>query len=517
MAQRPNILWLLTDQHVPSISGFEGNSVIRTQHLDKLAARSVQFDAAICSSPVCTPSRMSMMTGREVHRCGAWNNHWVIFPEHPTWPGHFVQHGYRTCLVGKMHFGGKNQMNGFQHRPYGDLKHGLGHQPDPIENFPCHGGAGGACETTIPESLTQDVIVTRETLSFLLEQQDREPETPWFCCASYIRPHPPFTTPGRYMRYYRDKVPDISTPPDAYEKLDPFSKNLSNNESGQQLSDEQRMRGREGYYACIDFVDDCIGELLDGLEKAEAMDNTIIIYTSDHGEMAGEHGLWGKGIYFEESIRVPLLICGPGIEPGHHRVADPVSLMDLFPTMCSLAGLPQPDSPGGLDGVDASVVLRDPTQPGPRTYVPSGYYSWGVRAKGAFSPSEDEPHQAMRTLRSRDWKYVEIEKGDPLLFDLANDPHEMTNLATDPQHADRIKEMRDALHKGFSWDGVHRQFALDRERLPQFLSGLKPTTPNQYMLPDGRIFDAERELYDARWQALPPVPDGGGIIPQMFG
>jgi len=159
---RPNILWLLTDQHSPRISGFAGDSVVRTQNLDALAKRSVQFDSAVCASPVCTPSRISMLTGKEPHRCSGWNNHWPIFPEHLTWPGHFAENGYRTCLVGKMHLGGRNQMAGFQHRPYGDLRHGVGHQPEPMRFFPGYPFVRSAGATEIPESLLQDVVVSRE-------------------------------------------------------------------------------------------------------------------------------------------------------------------------------------------------------------------------------------------------------------------------------------------------------------------------------------------------------------------
>jgi choline-sulfatase len=512
--RRPNILLIMTDQHAPRIAGFAGDPVVHTEHFDALAARSVQFDTALCPSPVCTPSRMCMLTGREAHRCGAWNNHWVIFPEHVTWPAHFAAHGYRTCLVGKMHFGGRDQMQGFQVRPYGDLRHGLGHQPDPIDYFPAYAGPTGAGVTEIPESLLQDNVVTRETLAFLLEHHDKEPDTPWFTCASYSRPHSPFTAPGRYICRYRDRVPAIELPSDHRQQLDPFARAMASGENGDNLSPQQSLRAREAYYACVDFVDDCIGELLDGLESASLLENTIVIYTSDHGEMAGVHGLWGKGVYFEPSVGVPLLVCGPGIREGHHRVRHPVSLLDLFPTTCRLAGLPVPDD---LDGVDFSRVFEDPgSASSPRDYAPSAYYAYGVRVRGGVQAPEHEPHRAMRLVRGRDWKYVEIEGGEPLLFDLVRDPGEETNLATDPAQAQRCAEMREAVFRRFSWEQVHEQLAADRERLPEFLSGLKPTTPNQYRLSDGRMFDAEGDLYDARWLYLPPL-SGGGIIPQQFG
>ncbi len=379
--RRPNVLLIMTDQHAPRIAGFAGDPWVRTQHLDRLAERSVWFDTAICPSPCCTPSRMCVLTGKEPHRCAAWNNHWIIFPEHVTWPGHFAANGYRTCLIGKMHFGGRDQMQGFQVRPYGDLRHGLGHQPDPIDLFPGYGGAEAAGVTEIPESLIQDVVVTRETLAFLLEHQDADPETPWFVCASYNRPHPPFTAPGRYIRKYRGKVPPIELSPGDRERLDPYARRLFSQEF-LEPSPEQSVRGREAYYASVDFVDDCIGELLDSLQRADLLDNTLVIYTSDHGEMAGIHGLWGKTVYFEPSIGVPLLISGPGIRKVPSRTSEPVSLMDLFPTACALAGLPIPP---GLDGVDLTSLLADPAgAPSPRRFAPSLYCAYGVRVRARW-------------------------------------------------------------------------------------------------------------------------------------
>lgn len=512
-ARRPNILLIMTDQHARHVAGFSGDPVVRTQHLDQLASRSVQFEAASCPSPICGPSRMSMLTAREPHRCAAWWNHWVIFPEHVTWPEHFATHGYRTCLVGKMHFGGRDQMQGFQARPYGDLRHGLGHQPDPLTMFPGYAHVESAGITEIPESLLQDAVVTRETLAFLLEHHDRSPETPWFVCASYSRPHSPFTAPGRYIRRYRDRVP----PPDEHAsgrgRLEPFAANLIGREF-REPTPEQTLCGREAYYACVDFVDDCMGELLQALERAGVLENTIVIYTSDHGEMLGAHGLWGKTVYYEPSNGVPLLMTGTGIQEGHHRLGQPISLIDLYPTTCSLAGLPIPE---GLDGVDFSKLLAEPAGGHePRTFASSAYFAYGVRVKGAPQAKDDEPHRAWRLVRDRVWKYVEVEGGDPLLFNLAEDPGEYTNLATRPEHAHRGATMRKALFDGFSWDDVHRQLNTDRERLPDLLSGRKPSTPNQYMLPDGRIFDAESALYDARWLYIPPEATGG-IIPQQFG
>ena len=514
MASKPNILLIITDEHSPQVSGFAGDPYVNTDNLDALATRSTQFHTASCPSPACTPSRMSFLTGKEPHRCSAWNNHWILFPEHVTWPGHFAEHGYTTALVGKMHFGGKDQMHGFQYRPYGDLKHGLGHQPDPLSMFPGYNNAESAGITEIPESLIQEVVTTRETLAFILEHHDQKPHAPWFVCASYCKPHSPLTTPGRYIRRYRGRIPAIEHSDDAIAQLEPFARWIYDRLSPQLTLDEIQL-AREAYYACVDFVDDCIGELITGLERAGTLDNTIIIYSSDHGEMSGLHGLWGKGVYYEQSMGVPLLMTGPGIKLGHHDIYEPISLTDLFPTCCDLAGLPIPED---VDGVNFGPLLsgQECSKP-PRDFATSQYLHWGTRVK-ALAISMSEPCRAWRAIRTRQWKYVDVQGGSPLLFDMENDPNEMINLADPlkyPQHATRCVELREKLFRGFSWEQAMAQYKVDLERVPEYSSGIKPSTPNQYMLPDGRIFDAESELYGARWLPTPDVT--GGIIPQQLG
>jgi choline-sulfatase len=509
---RPNILLLLSDEHAADIAGFAGYPHVNTENLDRLADRAVRFDAAISPCPVCTPARMCMLTGKDVHHCAAWNNHYILFPEQLTWPEHFANHGYTTCLVGKMHFGGHDQMQGFQYRPYGDLKHGLGHQPEPLSLFPGYANPQSAAPTEIPESLLSDGVIARESLAFLLEHQASQADKPWFLCAGFTRPHAPYTAPGRYFNRYRDKTPHPPAPASIAGDLEPFAREYYDTFGYGELSEEQTRRGVEGYHAAVDFMDDCVGELLDGLDKAGLLENTIIIYSSDHGEMMGRHGLWAKAVYYEEALRVPLLVTGPGI--GQGQTDKVISLIDLFPTMCSLAGLPIPE---GLDGVDFSDVLADPTGPAePRSHATSCYYKYAVRVKHIMAPDLGAPNKAMRLSRQRDWKYVEIEGGRPLLFNLADDPHELHNLADDPACAERCEQMRREALGGMSWEEIHRQLIADQQRMPEFFSGVKPTMPNQYRLPDGRIFDAEAELYNSRWL---PIPDGctGGIIPQMFG
>jgi len=475
---KPNVLFLLSDQHNRRIAGFAGNEVVRTPNLDRLAAESLQFDAAYCQFPLCTPSRISMWTGVLPHKPRAMFNYAPIPPEFPTIPEHFAKHGYVTCGVGKMHAGGARPMNGFQSRPYGDLTPNCfcAHQPDPIAtakgqawtrhdigHFPFAG------ESEIPESLLQDSVVTREALAFIRDH----PADPWFVCASYARPHHPLTAPGRCFRRYWPDGPKLEPlPPGFPDDIHPHDRFIVDDYRLTEFSDEERRRGLAAYYASVDFLDDCIGDLLSALEWQGALENTIIIYTSDHGDMMSEHGLWWKRSYYDGSTQVPLLVRIPG--RAHERVGDVVELLDIFPTLCDLCGLP---IPGGLDG---ETLL-------------------GNRTKDfARSDHIDRTETTFRMIRTQRWKYVEFPEFPPVLFDMENDPGEERNLASMPEHAGVVSELRGRLWSdGESWESLWTMRRAAREKARAEFDVRTDRTPNQYALPSGEIVDAEGPLYDS--------------------
>ena len=349
-------------------------------------------------------------------------------------------------------------------------------------------------------------------MAFAREHCDAEPNTPWFLYVSYTRPHPPLRAPGRYLRYYRDKVPYTVYDASHYASLDSFDRWLAEGLGYDRFTAQQIKAGREAYYANVDFVDDCIGELLNGLENSGAMDNTIVVFLSDHGEMAGAHGLWHPGKFYDESVLTALLMCGPGIRDGHHEVNSLISHLDLFPTCCRLCDLPIPE---GVEGFDFSGLLADPNgSPAPRDFATSQYMHWGVRVKDQAIPS-NTPCRAWRAVLSEQWKYVEIQGGESLLFNRVDDPEEEVNMIDRSDVAGVLDDLRRELNTGFSWEEAVGQYQEDSLRIDAYASGLKPSTPNQYMLADGRTFDAESQLYDARWLPVPKVT--GGIIPQQFG
>lgn len=474
-----------TDQHNPHIASYAGDTYVRTQHLDGLAESGASLDAAYCQSPLCTPSRLSMLTGRWAANCGAWSNSVFRNPDHETIPSWLSKHGYTTATVGKMHVSGGNRTHGYQHRPYGDLGPVTfpAHQPDPPEtadgrwNNHSVGRFPFAGPTAIPESISIDQVVTTESLAWLLEHADAHPGQPWFFHASYARPHFPLTAPSRYIRRYVES--DLKAPvlpkqfPDGLHPHDRYTVDDFNLLS---FSEEELRHAVACYYACVDYVDDCIGGLIEGLRCEGVLDNTYIVYTSDHGDMAGEHGLWWKRTYYEASARVPLLVTGPGVERGR-RDATPVELVDLFPTFCEWAGV---DPPDGLDGESLSAVLQG--RPEERTKTCARSEMLGPR-----------PAQKFRMVREARWKYVEFPIGEPRLFDLELDPEELKDLMADPPGDAPLEALRKEAARNGTWETLNHRREAEVAAHPS--EGEKMRAAVQYRLADGRLISADGMLY----------------------
>ena len=486
MSRRPNILFLLTDQHSPHIAGFAGDRVVDTAALDGVAEDGVRFDAAYCQAPLCGPSRMSLLTGLWSLRWTAWAHGPALTPGHETIPGWLSKHGYTTASAGKMHFDDVDQMHGFQFRPYGDLvkSRAATHQPDPPDtadgrwNRHAVGRFPFAGPTAIPESLLMESVTTVESLAWLLEFSDQEPDTPWFFCASYSRPHFPLTAPGRYLRKYLAselKLPPL--PPGYPDRLHPHDRFIVDDFNLLNFSDEEHRKALAGYYACVDYVDDCMGALLEGLRRSGRLDNTYIVYTSDHGDMAGEHGLWWKRTYYDASAGVPLLISGPGIE-GNRAVSTPVELVDLFPTFCEWAEV---DAPPGLDGESLVPLLNGRPD----------------RRKKRMARSEliaDKPGTEFRMVRDERWKYVDFPSAPARLFDLSADPDETNDVGPDPPGEAPVDAFQAMLDEGGSWEEVLRRIGEERTRLERYPVQSRGTV--QHRLADGRIIEADADLYE---------------------
>jgi len=486
MSRRPNILLIMSDQHNPHIMGYAGNQWVDTPTFDQLAQSGKAFTSAYCNSPLCVPSRMSFLTGRYPHHCSAWDNQSMIDPSYPTIPSWLGEHGYTTASVGKMHFRGKDQHHGFQARPYGDLVDTpiLIHQPDPpdtadgraqshaVGRFPFAG------VSQIPESMQQDRVVTQESLAWLLDYASQNNDQPWFFTASYYRPHFPLTAPRRYIQKYQSR--DIAYPPlpDNYpDQLHPHDKFIVDDFNLTQFGTVQLQQALNAYYACVDYVDDLIGELLSKLKSAGCLDNTYVIYTSDHGDMAGEHGLWWKRTYYDASASVPLIVTGPDIT-DHSADNTPVELVDLFPTICDWAGI---EHPQGLDGESLVPLLNGKPENRQKKQVL-------VELLGGARQSQ------FRMIRENKWKYVTFPDATARLFDLETDPEETHDHIATVSVESIVTAMNADLQQFGSWEQLAQQQASDKSRWGKF--ELIGKSAAQYHLADGRIIDGDDHLYD---------------------
>jgi choline-sulfatase len=479
MGTRPNILLLLSDEHSPLELGCMGGRLVRTPNLDALAARGATFDATYCQSPMCVPSRLSFLTGKYCWRIGAWSNAEPV-PSGETSIMRFLGwHGYRTASIGKMHFLGEDQFWGFQYRPYGDF-FGDSHQADPLKGAPRHTMLPvGPSE--IPEELLQETIVTQLGLEFLERHEEQQP---FFLALSYNHPHFPVCPPERLWKlHYPDAgdLPDFG--PGFPDSLHPWMQFHRHFYSVDRWTEEDFRRFRAGYRACVHLVDEHVGRVLAALDQHGLRENTVVIYTSDHGDMNGEHGMMRKGNFYDPSVRVPLIISRPGTLPEGRRVPDIAELTDLFPTIAELAGLPAPHD---LDGHSLVPLLQTGDGGGRKGYAISESYTHGVPGP-------------MRMIRLGDWKYNLYLDAKPSLFNLREDPQEFHDRIGDGGETQRVARECDRLLRT-DWDeGKIRSIykpvltvAENQNRRPQ-------RTPNQYLTPEGRYVDAETFYKDVDW------------------
>lgn len=493
----PNVLFLLSDEHSfryqsrldPDAAG----EPVSTPALDGLAETGTTFERTYCQVPICSPSRMSILTGNYAVDCGVYNNGDVLQAETRTLPETLGENGYETCLVGKMHFSGDRQYAGFDHRPYGDHTGGANsHQADP----PTPGRERGLSDmrsrtadagvTRIPESLHQERNVARETISFVREQEHRSPDDPWFACASFSRPHFPLTAPRRYFdRYWPDGVTEPKVGDEGDSASHPMIEAVQDTFQADEIDEEELLRARAAYFAAVDYLDEVVGDMLGTLRDDGLLENTVVVYASDHGELAGEHGHWWKHSWFESSVRVPWHVQLPGHRDGTldpASVSTPVSLLDLYPTLCGLVGA---EAPPDLDGVDLSDAVLDGSEPDRGPVICDNFSRlWG-------------DDLIYRMVVDGDYKYVQFSDAPELLFDVGEDPDEVTNLAAadGDEHGDVLERLRATVDASIDFDAVVDQRAEDAAFSEERSLGVPHGSGNIYELPDGRLVDAGDVLY----------------------
>jgi choline-sulfatase len=460
---RPNVLILMSDQHKRSCMGAYGDRLAHTPNLDELARNSIRFTDAYCTNPVCTPSRASLLTGLYTHNHGSLNNSTPLPPQHKTMAHYFGQAGYLTALVGKMHFVDA-QTHGFDYRlDFNDWYQYLGPKTKLYadELSRANSGSGlpqiddlwrdfgdpwkGAREldaregpvavgsvSKIPERDHFESFVARESVRFL-ERYGKQ-DQPFLLICSFLKPHDPFMPAARFAGMYR---PEDMKLPDTWGKVDlenapkEIRESIENNKPTPELRNMEEARKRIAfYYANIAQMDDCAGTVLRSLATLGLDKNTLVVYTSDHGEMLGEHGLWQKFEFYEGSCGIPLLIRIPGNSAGGvSRV--PLSQVSFLPTLGELCNVP---ITGPQDGESFAALVRRPGE--------------GRQTRSVFAEYNLGNPRAKYMIRDGDLKLTYWTHDNPELYNLRSDPEEMTNLALRGEHRKTIDTLKQKL---FAW------------------------------------------------------------------
>ena len=412
-AEQPNILLVVVDQLADCWL-----DMAITPALDRLAAQGVRFGAAYSNSPLCAPARFAMMSGRPNSAIGAFDDASEFPAAVPTFAHHLRAAGYQTSLIGKMHFVGPDQLHGFEERLTTDIYPAdFGWTPDWSDpdgrfdrwshNMDSVTGAGIA---EASNQLDYDDDVGFRAVRKLRDLARSDDRRPWFVTVSFTHPHDPYVARRRYWDLYdHDAIadPTVAAPTEP----DPHSRRLLRLMAADatEVTSAQIRNARHAYLANTSYVDGHVGELLELLARLGLDDETVVIFTADHGDMLGERGLWYKMNFFEPSARVPLIIRAPRrFEPA--TVGTVTSLIDIAPTLLDLAGVEPPDTMAG----SSVLPLIGGADPGRAVF---GEYL----GEGALAP--------ILMIRRCDLKYVWSEPDPPQLYDLAVDPHELTNIA----------------------------------------------------------------------------------------
>lgn len=442
--EKPNVLFLITDEHNASVTGCYGNEVVRTPNLDGLAARGLTFDAAYCNSPLCVPSRMNFTAGKYVSRTGSWSNAcWLPSEDYPSIARVMTAAGYDSLLCGKMHYD-RTRRYGFREiggNMNSSFKTGRGGRRKADDLAPKPGISGRFKDFHPGESriLTHDRKVTAGVVEFL--QRRKAADKPFFLAAGYLAPHFPLIVPQRYWDPYRGKVAMPEIPPG---HLAGQVRNYQHLRIGFNVEDAPEAivrKGRELYYGLTQWVDEEIGKVLRALAAGPLGENTVVIYTTDHGENLGEHGLWWKNCMYQHAARIPLIVSWPKRWKGARRRAGACSMVDVVQTIAALGG---GETPGDWNG-DSLVGWLDDARAAWKDLAVSEYYAHNIAS--GFTMLRRGPHKYVY--------HTPADAGHPAereLYDLKADPGELTNLAARPDQAARVRAMHAALVKEIGED-----------------------------------------------------------------
>ncbi len=479
-AKRLNVLWIMCDQLRYDCLGANGNAIIKTPNLDKLAKRSANFSRFFVQSPVCTPSRVSYFTGRYPHSHRNRVNYTPLAANEALLPTQLQSAGYRTALIGKTHIyydyppsSAAAQRTGFE---LVDLHDGVPftdrwsayaewrNANDPMRDIPYRRFAKGVPELranllpgTNPNRAAIDERYNETTWAGLRTRariaELAADEKPFFIFSSFWKPHGPYEVCVPFDSMYNDvdiPLPEQETMESIRRLPQPAQELILRGNNTDYGTDRKQLQwDYRSYYGTVSHVDREIGLILDALKAAGAVDNTIIVFSSDHGDQMLEHGLFGKNVFFESSVHVPFMIACPGriAAGGYDAFAESV---DVVPTLLELIGIEEHGNCQGrsllalIDGAGRPYTPREAVFG--ENVIPEVITSRDMafefkKGKGVGSVR----HPDAKMVRTKRWKYVYYPDGDAELYDLENDPREKHNIAKEPAQKAVVDEMKDRL------------------------------------------------------------------------
>ncbi|MGH7322545.1 MAG: sulfatase-like hydrolase/transferase [Candidatus Rokuibacteriota bacterium] len=471
--QSTNVLFIFSDQHSRRVLGCYGNPVARTPTLDALAARGTRFRSAYCQTPICVPSRASLATGRYAHAIDSWDNAApYVGTEASSWGHRLTARGHRVTTIGKLHYRKVDDPSGFpdQRVPMhvlegvGDL-YGLLRGEMPVRPQ----SRTQVLEARAGESeyIRYDRAIGDMSVRWLREDAPDQTK-PWCLFVGFVTPHFPLVVPDRYLDLYPpDSLPlPVQYRPEAWSRH-PVLDLKRRQEALDEPFDEKTIRNAmAAYYGMVSFLDEQIGIVLEALAEAGLGETTRVIYSTDHGEMLGEHGLWWKSAMYESAVAVPLIVAGPDV-PAGRTVRTNTMLVDVFPTILEAVGAEPAPEDAGLPGESLLGLAR--TADRSRAAF-SEYHA-------IFSPS------GIFMLRDARYKYVHYVGYPPQLFDLVADPEETRDLAGEPRFRDVLAACERELRQLVDPEAVDQRARADQRRRVEAAGGVEAVLGGGVQIP----------------------------------
>lgn len=455
-----NLLIIMSDEHRRDAMGCAGHSIVQTPHLDQLAERGTLFSSAYTPCPMCVPTRASIHTGRYVHQIGTWDSAHPYEGQAESWTHRVREAGHHVSSIGKLHFRASSSRNGFSEEIHPlHVLDGVGWTLGLLRDElpPYERGTRelaeqvGAGET----SYTQyDRRLTTEAKRWLFDHTDDD--KPWVLFLSYLSPHYPLIAPEEFYNLYAGQSLDEPIPTDIQQlRQNPALAEFLDFYNYRDHFDEERAHmARAAYYGLCTFLDANIGQVLSALQASGQAERTQVIYTSDHGELLGDHGMWTKMSMYESSVGVPLIMTGEGV-PAGYTTTTPVNLIDLYPTVLESVGIPPHPDDADLPG---RSLIQTANQPDTNRLAFSEYHDGGCT-------------NSFYMVREGDWKLIHYVNNPPQLFNLANNPDETLDLASRPGSQPILHHLTNQLRTILDPEAVSAQAHADQARRVAELGG----------------------------------------------